>query len=262
MKIRKPAAAGSFYSSDPERLRSYVENLMENPPRLEESIKGLISPHAGYTYSGYTAGRVYSLVRGKDYRRVLLIGPSHFVDFEGYTFGDFDLFETPLGPVQVDRDAIRSFTKGRKHFDNLPHLYEHSLEVQLPFLQMALGDFYLIPLVYGRVRGEDLLEVLEHFCDDGTLFVISSDLSHYYDYETARTLDSFCHLWITQRDERAKLRCEACGKIGIEGALLYANKRGLKALLVDYRTSGDTGGGKDSVVGYGGYAFISSYSKA
>ncbi|RMH80136.1 MAG: AmmeMemoRadiSam system protein B [Acidobacteria bacterium] len=260
MKVRKPVVAGSFYPSDPERLRTYVEKLMEDPPNLEGSMKGLISPHAGYMYSGYTAGRVYGLLMGKDYRRVLLIGPSHFVDFEGYSFGDFDLFETPLGAVKVDREAIFSFTEDRKYFDGLPHLYEHSLEVQLPFLQVVLGDFSLVPVVYGRVSSEEIAKLLENFCDGRTLFVISSDLSHYYDYATAKTLDGYCHLWITKGERQAKLRCEACGKIGIEGALIYAGSKGLRATLVDYRTSGDSGGGKERVVGYGGYAFISSYS--
>ncbi|MEN3027755.1 MAG: AmmeMemoRadiSam system protein B [Aquificaceae bacterium] len=123
MRIRKPAAAGSFYPSDPERLASYVDSLVGERLELEGEVEGLISPHAGYDYSGPIAGRVYSLLRGRSFKRVLLIGPSHFVDFDGLSLGSFDLFETPLGAVRVDREAVDAYARGRRWMlEDLPHL--------------------------------------------------------------------------------------------------------------------------------------------
>lgn len=258
MKVRKPAVAGYFYPSEPNRLRKNIEELMKESIELKGEVRGLVVPHAGYEYSGKTAGKVYMLVRGKPIKRVLLIGPSHFFDFKGYSFGSFEAFETPLGEVFVDRESIESYAKEKKDlFYDEPHLWEHSLEVQLPFLQLALGEFLLIPVVYGRVKAEDIRALIEHFCDGECLFVISSDLSHYYDDQTARKLDSYCHTWILEGDEDKGKLCEACGKRGIEGALDYAKRKNLRAVLVDYRTSADSSGDTARVVGYGGYAFIS-----
>ncbi len=258
MRVRKPAVAGYFYPSDPEELRKKVEGLMEKRFEPEGKVVGLISPHAGYEYSGKAAGRVYALVKGKPIKRVLLIGPSHFVDFEGYSFGSFEAFETPLGKVPLDRISIEKYAEKRKElFYDEPHLWEHSLEVQLPFLQLALGEFLLIPVVYGRIEAREIKKLIEYFCDEDTLFVISSDLSHYYDDQTTRRLDSHCHMWVLKGSEEDGKKCQACGKRGIEGALLYARDKKIKAILVDYSTSADSFGDKRRVVGYGGYAFIS-----
>lgn len=258
MKVRKPAVAGYFYPANPERLKSLVDVLLGEEVRVEGKVRGLVAPHAGYEYSGRTAGKVYSTVKGKGFKRVVLVGPSHFVGFEGLSFGDFDAFETPLGLVWIDKESIEGFTRGRRELhEELPHLWEHSLEVELPFLQRALGDFLLLPVVYGRVRAERIKEVLEFFEGEDTLFIISSDLSHYYDDTTARRLDVNCHLWITEGREDLKEGCLACGKRGIEGAVLYARERGYRAVLVDYSTSAEASGERDRVVGYGGYAFIS-----
>ncbi len=258
MGIRKPAVAGYFYPSDSDRLKRKVEEFTEKVIEPQGKVKGLIVPHAGYEYSGRTAGRVYALVKGKPIKRVLLIGPSHFVDFKGYSFGSFEAFETPLGKVFVDKESIEKYAGGKREllWDE-PHLWEHSLEVQLPFLQLALGDFLLIPVIYGRAKAEDIRALIEHFCDGECLFVISSDLSHYYDDQTARKLDSYCHTWILDGDEDKGKLCEACGKRGIEGALDYAKRKNLRAVLVDYHTSADSSRDKTRVVGYGGYAFIS-----
>lgn len=257
MKVRKPAVAGYFYPSNRKKLEEYVDKLTQGAVKIEGSLKGLIVPHAGYECSGSTAGKAYSLLRVKAYKRVLLIGPSHYVDFHGYSFGSFEAFETPLGIVKVDTSAIREFSKEEEHFWDIPHLQEHSLEVHLPFLQRLLGDFLLIPLVYGRVKGEDVKNLLEQFSSGDTLFVISSDLSHYYSDEVARKLDTYCHRWILGDGESFKEECEACGKRGIEGALLYAEDKGLKRWLIDYKTSAETCSDNKRVVGYGAYAFTS-----
>lgn len=255
MRVRKPAVAGYFYPSDRKRLEEYVDRLMDEKVEVEGSLRGLIVPHAGYECSGIVAGKVYALLKNRSYKRVVLVGPSHFVDFNGYSFGSFHAFETPLGRVEVDHLVLKGFPE--EAFWDMPHLYEHSLEVQLPFLQRTLKDFLLVPVVYGRVEAKRLKELLDTLCDENTLFVISSDLSHYYPDEIARRIDAYCHRWILEGKEELKKECEACGKIGIEGALLYAKEKGLKAKLVDYKTSAETCGDDRRVVGYGGYVFTS-----
>lgn len=257
MKVRKPAVAGYFYPSDKEKLISYIESFTREIPSIEGNIRGLIAPHAGYECSGSVAGKVYALLKDKSYKRVILIGPSHYVDFYGYSFGNFEAFETPLGIVEVDTMAIKEFSKGKEHLWDMPHLYEHSLEVHIPFLQRLLKDFLLVPVVYGRIEGKEIKEILDNFSYEDTLFVISSDLSHYYPDDIARLLDGYCHRWILEYDGRAKEKCEACGKEGIEGALLYSKEKGLKLKLVDYKTSAETCGDSKKVVGYGAYAITS-----
>ncbi len=256
MKVRKPAVAGYFYPSDKRRLEEYVDKLTKEKLEVEGAIKGLIVPHAGYECSGVVAGKVYALLKNGSYKRVVLVGPSHYTDFYGYSFGSFEAFETPLGMVEVDNPALKSF-KGKALWDDIPHLHEHSLEVQLPFLQRLLKDFLLVPVVYGRIEAQRIKELLDMLCDENTLFVISSDLSHYYTDATARRIDAYCHRWILEGEEGFKEGCEACGKVGIEGALLYAKEKGLKARLIDYKTSAETCGDDKRVVGYGGYVFIS-----
>lgn len=257
MKVRKPAVAGYFYPSNKEKLISYIEGFTKERSEIEGSVRGLIVPHAGYECSGPVAGKAYALLKGKSYKRVVLIGPSHYVDFYGYSFGSFDAFETPLGTVRVDTSIIKDISKEEINLWDLPHLHEHSLEVQIPFLQRLLGDFLLVPVVYGRVEGERIKELLELFPSEDTLFVISSDLSHYYPDKIARVLDGYCHRWILEDDINSKERCEACGKRGIEGFLLFAREKGLKLKMVDYKTSAETCGDSKRVVGYGAYAFIS-----
>ncbi|WP_448584404.1 AmmeMemoRadiSam system protein B [Thermocrinis sp.] len=258
MKVRKPTVAGSFYPRDPEKLRETVYKLLGNAS--SKVPVGVIAPHAGYAYSGKVAGKVYGLFRGSKGLSFLLIGPSHFVDFVGISFGDYEFFETPLGLVKVDRDRIEAFLmkfNPPRALDNLPHLKEHSLEVQLPFLQVTMGEFSIIPVLYGRVKPEFLLEVIEFFCEYGTCFVISSDLSHYYTDEIARRIDAYCHEGITKLDQEILEKCEACGKVGILSVLMWSKRKNLRPELVAYATSADAYGNRDMVVGYGGYAFFS-----
>lgn len=258
MRIRKPAVAGSFYPKDPEKLREVVNRLLGNP--TSKVPLGVIAPHAGYAYSGKVAGKIYGLFKGFKGLSFLLIGPSHFVDFVGISFGDYEFFETPLGLVKVDKDRIEAFLKRfnlPQALDNLPHLMEHSLEVQLPFLQVAVEEFSIIPVLYGRVRPEFLLEVIEFFCEDETRFIVSSDLSHYYPDEIARRIDAYCHEGIIKLDQEIMKNCEACGKVGILASLMWSKRKNLKPELIAYATSAEAYGDRDMVVGYGGYAFFS-----
>jgi AmmeMemoRadiSam system protein B len=264
--IRRPAVAGrypeaAFYPSDAGALRDLVDALLararasarSSPPAA--SPKALIAPHAGYQYSGPVAASAYARVEPDGIERVVLLGPAHRVPVRGLAAPCAEAFETPLGAIALDGPALDHVLRLPQVARSDPaHAFEHSLEVQLPFLQRVLGPFALVPLVVGDAEPEEVDEVLEALWDGReTLVVVSSDLSHYLDYETARRLDA----QTTRAIET--LACEAldleraCGCIPVQGLLLAARRHGLRAHAIDVRSSGDTAGPKDRVVGYGAY---------
>ncbi|MDJ0849788.1 MAG: AmmeMemoRadiSam system protein B [Myxococcota bacterium] len=219
--------------------------------------KALIAPHAGYVYSGPVAGSAYALLAGQRdvVTRVVLLGPAHRVYVRGLAAPDADAFATPLGDVPVDAAALaRVLALPQVETLDAAHAEEHSLEVHLPFLQELLGDFTLVPLVVGDASPMQVEEVLELLWGGPeTLLVVSSDLSHYHDYATARRLDADTSRAIESLAPEAIGGEQACGRIPVQGLLLAAQRRGLEAVAVDVRSSGDTAGPRDSVVGYGAY---------
>lgn len=259
MKVRMPAVAGVFYPDDRAGLREMVNGFTASPPEGFGHPKALIAPHAGYVYSGPIAGSVYALLAPlRDIvRRVVLVGPSHRVAFAGIAAPDAEAFDTPLGRVPVDGDAVRDLVEaGRVIRLDRAHRDEHALEVHLPFLQESLNDFRMIPLVAGQVDAEDMATVLEAaWGGPETLIVVSSDLSHYHPYEAAcrmdrATADAIEHLAANEIAPE-----QACGCVAVQGLLQVARNRGLRARTVDLRNSGDTAGPKTEVVGYGGFVF-------
>lgn len=257
--IREPAVAGLFYPADRATLQRTVNQLLATAtPRLAPP-KALIVPHAGYVYSGPVAASGYALlapVRAQ-VRRVVLLGPAHRVAFTGIALPSAATFRTPLGPVPIDRAAIAELQglPGCRLHDQA-HELEHSLEVHLPFLQQALDDFTLVPLVVGEAEPATVAAVLEQLWDGPqTLIVISSDLSHYHDYATAQVLDGATTQAIEALEPAHIGYGQACGRNPVNGLLEVARRRGLQATTVDLRNSGDTSGSRDSVVGYGTYAF-------
>ena len=258
MSQRPAAVAGYFYPENPVELSNLLDRLLEDAPEISVRPRIVIAPHAGYIYSGRTAAYAYKSLIGSGYRRVLLVGPSHHVSFMGFAFSDADGWKTPLGEVPLDQRSVEKFLKNNPEIPAFlhpqPHEKEHSLEVQVPFLQKTLGEFTLIPLVYGRSEPGDLQKIL----DEETLIVISSDLSHFYDQTKANALDRQCNEAVEQMDPSRFGGCEACGKIGIHAALLYGKVHGLSATMLDYRTSGDVIGDFSSVVGYGSYLLYES----
>jgi hypothetical protein len=268
MKItRPPAVAGMFYPADPQELHSMLSqylndaNLSVEERSAEESLppKAIIVPHAGYIYSGPVAASAYArLKRAHDkIHRVILLGPSHRVPLFGLAISNVDQFETPLGKVQLDRDAIDAIARlPQVHRMEEAHSLEHSLEVHLPFLQEVLDDFSLVPLVVGDATPQEVAEVLEHLWGGPeTLIVISSDLSHYHDYATAQRLDRATSEAIEKLQLEAIHSSDACGCRPVSGLLYLARQKGLHAETIDLRNSGDTAGPRDSVVGYGAYVF-------
>ncbi len=268
--IRRPAVAGTFYPRRAEALRDQVRSLLEEARRAERpaglplgvSPKALICPHAGYVYSGPTAARGQELIDPGLVRRVVLLGPAHYVGFRGLALSDASAFRTPLGDVPVDVASCDALV-------GLPgvvrsaaaHEPEHSLEVQLPLLQTLLPSFSLVPLVVGDATPAQVAGVLDAtWGGPETLILISSDLSHYLTYDEANATDSDTLRRIMALEAPLPER-RACGGRGINGLLVVAKVRGLRPILVDRRNSGDTAGERSRVVGYASVAFVDDRSE-
>ncbi len=258
-QIRPAAVADRFYPGDPVELTRLLDGLLAATSATDAPPKAMIVPHAGYIYSGPIAATAYAtLLPARDIiHRVVLMGPSHRVPFHGLATTSADLFATPLGPVAIDRKAIDlALTLPQVRILDQAHAQEHSLEVQLPFLQRVLTDFSLVPFVVGEASPEEVAEVLDLLWGGAeTLIVISSDLTHYLDYHTARHIDSATSKAIEALRPELIGRDQACGRIPMMGLLTLARRRGLQARTLDLRNSGDTAGPRDQVVGYGAYVF-------
>jgi hypothetical protein len=254
--VRRPAVAGRFYPGNPRALRTAIADLLAGAEgEAGAPPKAVIVPHAGYVYSGPVAATAYARLaplRGL-IGRVVLLGPAHYVPIQGIAAPTSEAFDTPLGRIPIDREAVATISDlpGVSVFD-LPHLEEHSLEVQLPFLQAVLGDFTLVPLVVGFAAPEEVAAVLARLWGGPeTLIVVSSDLSHYHDYQTARRRDAATAAAIERCEPSAIGPEDACGCVAVSGLLLEVHRRGLSAQRLDLRNSGDTAGPRDRVVGYG-----------
>ena len=258
IRIRPPAVAGMFYPGDARELADGVADLLNAAAPATGSAKAVIVPHAGYVYSGAVAASAYALLAagGECIRRVVLFGPTHRVPVRGLAVPTADAFATPLGAVPLDRAAIaEALQLPQVTAADGPHALEHSLEVQLPFLQAALGDFSLVPFAVGDASGDEVADVM-HLLWGGeeTLIVVSSDLSHYHAHAEAqridrRTADSILRLQPLASHE------QACGATPINGLIEVARRRNLHPRLLDLRNSGDTAGDKSRVVGYAAFAF-------
>jgi len=255
--IRHPVCAGTFYPDNPAELRQMVEGFLSTGSDVNEDPgKAYVLPHAGYVYSGSVAGVGYRrLLQERDkVERVLLLGPSHHIAFQGLAISQHDAFATPLGHVAVDREALATI-------GNLPqviqmdqaHSREHSIEVHLPFLQVVLNNFRLVPLVVGQVEEGEVAQVLDLLWGGPeTRVIVSSDLSHYHDYDTACRIDreTACRVEKLLRVTPD----QACGAVPLDGLLHVVRARAMRIRTLDLRNSGDTAGGKDRVVGYGAFA--------
>jgi AmmeMemoRadiSam system protein B len=261
MSIRPAAVAGAFYPADPAGLAAEVERCLRAaraPGPGETPPKAIIAPHAGYIYSGPIAGNAYARVaplRGK-VTRVVLAGPAHRVPVRGVAVPRAAAFATPLGEVELDTAVLeRLQALPFVEFNDRAHALEHSLEVHLPFLQAVLGAFRLVPLVVGDATPAEMASLLEAvWGGEETLVVVSSDLSHYLPYPSAREIDAATARSIVALSPRLVSE-EACGAAPVNGLLELARRRGMRAEMVDLRNSGDTAGGRSQVVGYGAFLF-------
>jgi AmmeMemoRadiSam system protein B len=260
--VRPPAVAGFFYPADAAELRAAVSEYLDATDPNDQSTvapKALIAPHAGYIYSGATAAAAYALIapHRSRIRRVVLVGPSHRVYFHGMCIPEADVFRTPLGDVRLSSDT-RELLGSDVIASDKPHAMEHSLEVQLPFLQMLLGEFELIPIVTGDASARSVAATLDNvWGDDATLIIASSDLSHYHDYATAQRIDASTSRAILNFDTTLAGE-QACGAVAINGLLHAARQRNLRIEEVARCNSGDTAGDRARVVGYGAFALYAN----
>ena len=258
--VREPAVSGLFYPADVSILSRQIDEYLEAAESVEPAPKAMIVPHAGYIYSGPVAASAYArLIKVREkINRVILLGPAHRVGFRGLAGPLSHSFRTPLGAVEIDVEQIKQITAQFPQViqDDRPHAEEHSLEVHLPFLQRILGDFTLVPLVVGKATADEVAEVLEALWNGPeTLIVISSDLSHFYDYTTAIKRDTSTSAAIEALHGEDIGPEDACGYLPVRGLLKVASKKSMQAQTIDQRNSGDTAGSKDRVVGYGAYTF-------
>lgn len=256
-RIRAPAVAGMFYPAGAGELSEMLDGILAaGEAQHADCPKALIVPHAGYIYSGLTAAAAYATLDRERIRRVILLGPVHRIPVRGLALPEASAFATPLGVIPIDKAGFETI----KHMpqvcqDATVHQPEHSLEVQLPFLQRSLDAFTLLPLAVGDATPEEVAEVLDAVWDgDETLILISSDLSHYRSYAEAQQVDAITANAILHFRVPIHHR-QACGATPINGLLHLAAQKGLRCRQLDLRNSGDTAGDKDRVVGYGAFAF-------
>jgi MEMO1 family protein len=285
-RVREPAVAGLFYPGDAPKLSKTVDGLLAGAPEHHiPRLKGLVCPHAGYEFSGQTAAIAYKLLAGRDVQTVVVLGPSHYAYLQGACIPNADAYKTPLGLVPISEKAkglaaVAPFgleapcpverpgwwrqapKTAPEAGQDTPETWEHSVEVQVPFLQKALKNFKLLPVVIGKADPEQLAKALAGQIDDHTIVVASSDLSHYHTYEAAKGLDSRCVKAIGDMDIAAMQTQEACGKLPILTLMHLARQKGWKAQVLDYRNSGDVTGEKDRVVGYTAVAFYAPVPEA
>jgi hypothetical protein len=249
---RKPVAAGLFYPADPHTLVRTVDALLAGAerPRAGDGLRGLVAPHAGYVYSGPVAASAFALVQRE--ARIVLLGPSHFVPLEGLAVSAADAWETPLGAVPVAADLRAAALAAGAVLDDAPHAGDHALEVELPFLQRACADgLEIVPVAVGRAAPAGVAGLIEAL---DALVVVSTDLSHYLDHATAQRLDRETAAAVVGRTPGAIGADRACGVFALRGVVEHARRAGLEIELLDLRTSADTAGEPERVVGYGAFA--------
>ncbi|PIE81141.1 MAG: AmmeMemoRadiSam system protein B [Chloroflexi bacterium] len=260
MHVRPAAAAGSFYPTNPDRLRDMVQGYLRTAVIPETAVpapKAIIAPHAGYVYSGPIAGSAYVHVAplAAQVQQVVMLSPAHTLAVRGLAASSAAHFRTPLGDVPLDQEAVqRTLALNQVEIVDEAHVQEHGLEVHLPFLQETLRNFRLVPFVVGQTTPEDVQEVLEILWGgQDTLIVISSDLSHFLNYKQAQQIDRATCAAIERLEPDAIPQDGACGRRPIQGLLLSAKQRNLSVMTLDLRNSGDTAGSQDRVVGYGAW---------
>jgi hypothetical protein len=249
-----------FYPADEAELTEQLQQYLEkaDPPELKP-VRAVIAPHAGYVYSGPVAAFAYKVLskQPEPPRRIFILGPSHRAWFPGVAIADVDGFRTPLGTQPVDRDFAKELAGDERVFSAIssPHEPEHCLEVQYPFIQTIYPDVPTVPMLFGEIDPVKVGEILDEALQEDDLVIVSSDLSHYHDNETAHTLDRSFLDAVLQQDEEGIRKGEACGQAPALALMTIAKSRGWQPHLLDYRTSGDITGDRRQVVGYAAVAY-------
>ncbi len=261
LPVRQSAVAGQFYPGDPNVLQRMIQEYIDEATLPEDlgTVRAVIAPHAGYVYSGPTAGYTFKALAmlPPKKRTVFLLGPAHRVYFHGVALGNYSAFRTPLGDAPIAVDRVAEILARSPLYTPAPeaHAPEHCLEVEVPFLQMTLPDFRLVPMLFGDADPREISAELAGHIGEDDLILVSSDLSHFYPYARARQLDHTLLEALVAGDEMGVLRGEACGHAPMVTLMGIARRKGWEPHLLDYRTSGDTMGDKWQVVGYASVAY-------
>jgi len=261
--VRQPAVAGQFYPADPERLeRAVQENIRKaSLPAHLGQVRAVIAPHAGYVYSGRTAGYAFKALNQlpERMRTVFLLGPCHRVPVRGVALGNYSAFRTPLGDVPIAVDRVDDMLSSAPFYTRAPgaHEPEHCLEVEVPFLQMSLVTFELVPMLFGEVEPRKVADDLIDRIGEDDLIVVSSDLSHFHTYDRAQQRDQAFLKALLDGNERGVRSGEACGRAPVTTLMDIGERKGWTPQLLDYRNSGDTAGDRSRVVGYASVVYSS-----
>lgn len=264
LDLRLPAVAGQFYPEDREELKKMIDGFLDkaNPPEIKGDVFGLLLPHAGYIYSGQVAAYGFKSIIGKNFDTVIIIGDSHYERFDGVAIWAKGWWETPLGKIEVDDDLAEKILSSPERFlqRDSAHLWEHSIEVQLPFLQKTLKNFKILPIIFGS-EDEDwklLAEaILKNIKGKKFLVIASADLSHYLPYEKAKQIDEKTIKNVLNLQVEG---LDICAVDSAKAIIEMTKNLGGAAKLLKYYNSGDTAGDKLKVVGYGAVAFYSEGS--
>ncbi len=255
--IRPSVLAGTFYSSDPDQLKNQINEFLEKAKKIKgiKNPKAVIVPHAGYQYSAQVAVHAYKQLINKNFNKIFIIGPSHRVLFQGIALTNFTDWKTPLGIIQASKLWKEIQNESSFSVLNEIHTFEHSIEVQLPFLQTILKKFTIIPLITGRIQNhKEIAGTIINYLDENSLLVISTDLSHYLSYKQAQKIDNKTNKQILNLDTEIDHE-QACGADGVIISIEIAKLLKWKVKLLDYKNSGDTAYDKSKVVGYSSFIF-------
>jgi len=251
--MRKSYFSGSFYDSNCEEIEKYFSQKENLSLFKEKSIRGLIVPHAGYFYSGSVADEVYKITNGENYKRIVVIGPSHHLYFKNASVVLDDYYKTPCGNLDIDIQYSEELIEKLDFLSYLKQAHmEHSTEVQMPFIKHYFSSKKVVEIVYGDINKQKMSELIELILSDkSNLLVISTDLSHFYNLKDANILDNYCiEAFKSLNIEILDDGCEACGLLGLRAVIDIAKKQELKSELVKYKTSADASGDNTKVVGY------------
>jgi len=263
LQVREPAVAGSFYPGSAKGLASSVDGMLADVRRASDQwptrrhpLRGIVVPHAGYPYSGPIAATAYALLaaHGQRLRRIVIVGPSHFQPLQGWAVPTHRAWRTPLGEVVLDDSTRRIALDKGAVADDDPHRSEHSLEVQLPFIQRVCPGVPVLPIAVGQRPPRQAADLLSAIMTEDTMLVVSTDLSHYHDADTARRLDSRSAAAIVAFDHESLEPWDACGFDALRASIAWAHSAALDIRLLDLRSSADTAGDPGRVVGYGAFA--------
>ncbi len=263
MSIRKTSVSGTFYPSSKDEINKYIDHFDKVLDDSDFNInydfipRAIISPHAGYVYSGFTANVLFRTIKNKiNPKRIVVIGPSHKFGFDGASISLYDNYDTPFGELNIDIDYAHKLEKKYDFLDFLDDVHqEHSTETQMPFLKYYFPNVQVVEIIYSKCDYHNIIQIIDEVLkDEDSFVVISTDLSHFYNLQDAHKLDNICLKAIKNLDlDLLDQGCEACGLIGIKAIVEYAKNNDMKSQLLDYRTSADASGDTTRVVGYSSF---------